>query len=239
MAGLQWNVLSDSTPTAPHTSSTTARTRFPQMVKTFLPRGTPIPDKTITTPRTNSASPTPRDCSCDVTEDHDVKPVLASSSPGDLLDDAEVYEIINAGGVSTRDKAMRKKLRQHKLRITSKGLVSRSAYRTYAKLLHYLSLPLVVVGVVSNVIAARVFWRMARSVTNTYMKCLVCLDIGYLLVVMCSAVVMVSVKARWVKLGTELFFYLYVAYKFLILSLRQVSCAYVTNEELKSEYRLS
>lgn len=148
--------------------------------------------------------------------------MFASSSPGDLLDDAEIDELINAEGIWTDDQQVKTKLKPIARTIARNGLVSRKMYRQFSRVIVYIAFPLIIVGCVTNVIALKVFRGLTRNVTNTYMTCLICFDMAYLLFVVSSHIVVVVFRAAWAQSSARHFLQLYVVYKFFILSARQV-----------------
>lgn len=155
----------------------------------------------------------------------DLTSLFASSSPGDLLDDAEINELIHAEGIWSNDQQMKTKLKPLVRSITRNGLVSRRMYRQFSTVIVYIAFPFIIVGCVTNVMALKVFRGLARNVTNTYMTCLICFDMAYLLFVVSSHIVVVVFRAAWAQSSVRHCLQLYVVYKFFILSARQVSSA--------------
>ncbi|XP_070179874.1 uncharacterized protein [Littorina saxatilis] len=150
--------------------------------------------------------------------------LFASSSPGDMLDDAEIDELMNAQGLwRSSSNTVAKHLRPVvRILAGDDGLVSREMYRQLSKLIVYIAIPFIIIGVVTNVIALKVFRRLPRSVTNTHMTCLVCFDMAYLLFMVTSHLVVVIFRAASAQSSAKHFLHLYVVYKFCILCARQV-----------------
>ncbi|KAL8610411.1 hypothetical protein ACOMHN_035128 [Nucella lapillus] len=153
---------------------------------------------------------------------YDLSSMFASSSPADLLDDAEINELIHAEGMWSSDREAEQNFQTRPTPAYNDGVVSRQVYRRFSGVIVYVAFPLIIVGFVTNVIALKVFRRLPQNITNMYMTCLICFDMAYLLFVVSSHIVVVILRAAWIDSSARRFLQLYVVYKFFILSARQV-----------------
>ncbi|XP_076442793.1 uncharacterized protein LOC143281467 [Babylonia areolata] len=153
----------------------------------------------------------------------DLTSLFSSSSPDDLLEDAEIAELFTKGGMWTNNRQLKKKLKPYHRRLLGKGLVSRKTYRRFSRVILLLVLVFTVVGLVTNVLAVKVFRGLGKSVTNTYMLCLCSFDIAYLAFVVCAFVALIVVRyVVTLRSVAGHFLWLYDVAIFVTFSIRQV-----------------
>ncbi|KAK7459693.1 hypothetical protein BaRGS_00038965, partial [Batillaria attramentaria] len=148
--------------------------------------------------------------------------IMTSSATGDAIDDVDIDDLVSSGRLWTLDSTVKKKSKPIVKQITQEGIVGRRSYKTFSKALRYASLPLILMGLVTNTIAFRVFRGMPTTVTNTYMMCLTFFDIAFLIFAISSSVLAGIFAALKPQVNHSQVLFLYIVHHYLILSARQV-----------------
>ncbi|KAL8601317.1 hypothetical protein ACOMHN_054611 [Nucella lapillus] len=159
----------------------------------------------------------------DGAESLDPTSLFSSSSPSDFLEDAEIAELFNKGGMWTNNRQLKKKLKPHRRRFVRNGMVTSKMYKPFSKVVFVLFILFIIVGLVTNAMALKVFRGLGKNVTNVYMICLCCFDVGYLVFLTCAIVA--TVVVRLITLPRSVrgrFLWLYDFTQFCIFSTRQV-----------------